>query len=173
MFIDVPILLVCLFADALWRWPVAGVEVRPGFILIFCLYQAFRSDARAILPLVPFFLIGGRAFFGMGFFPILISLGVVMSLAYKVRSQIYTEAYLTQGAWVFLFVAIFHILLSLLSVEIHAPRMLPMLAFSALGNALFSALVAIPVFVFWDRFFDRMGRRRGGFRSATYYIHRP
>jgi len=173
MLIDVPILLGCFFADVLWRWPLAGIEVRPGFTILFCLYQTFRNDTRVILPLVPFFLIGGRAFFGMGFFPIMISLGIVMSLAYKVRSQIYTEAYLTQGAWVFLFVAIFHILLSLLSVEIHAPRMLPVLIFSALANALFSGLMAIPIFVFWDRLFDRMGRRRGGLRSATYYIHRP
>lgn len=173
MFIDVPILLVCFLADALWRWPVAGAEVRPGFLLIFCLYQAFRSDARAILPLVPVFLIVGRTFFGMGFFPIVISLGLVMSLAYKVRSQIYTEAYLTQGTWVFLLVAIFHVLLSVMSVEIHAPRMAPILAFSALANAIFSGLMAIPVFVFWDRFFDKLGRRRGGLRSAHYYIHRP
>lgn len=173
MLIDVFLLLACLFADALWRWPLAGAEVRPGFMLVFCLYQAFRSEKRKILPLVPVFLISGRAFFGMGFFPILLSLGIAMSLAYKVRSQIYTEAYLTQGAWVFLFVAVFHVLLSVFSVEIHEPQMLPVLIFSALANALFSALVAIPIFILWDRFFDRMGRRRGGLRSATYYIHRP
>jgi hypothetical protein len=170
--VDLISLLMIMIPDIIWKVTVHGIDVKFGLVPVYFIYLSFRNEFTKILPLFVLQLILLRPFMIFGFFPLSVALLTVLFIANRVRLKIYTEAYLTQGMWVFFLAILYHLILHLLAVNLYTALMMPTMVIEILANSLLAALSAVPLFLFLDRLHDALGGSRRGPKGNTFMIRR-
>jgi hypothetical protein len=104
----------------------------------------------------------------LSFVHIFLAEGAVLYLLYRVRAQIYTEAYLTMSVWAFLFILLEQFLLHFIGSPDPLRTLVPLSVPLILGGFL-SAGLSVPLFMLLDGLSDRWGMRMdagSGFRKG-------
>lgn len=146
------LITLCLIPDVAMHFSVMSIELKTHFAWMFLFFLSFRKSFRYILTLILYTSVVIRPFTGLGFFQIFLSCLIIFGAAYRLRSEIYTESYLVQAFWVFIFRFLHDIFLGYLDLGHVNLLLIPEVFLRSLWLAPF----AIPFFMFLDYLFDRL-----------------
>lgn len=154
------LLLLFLGADVAGDLRVGGIVVRTHLVNVYLTYLVFRKPFVDVFAGVAFYAIMVKPFTGLSFLHVFLAVSAMLYCLFRVREQIYTESYLTMALWTFLFTLAEQCFLHLIS----SPQpftSFPALTLPLLSGSLFSAMLALPLFMALDRLNDRLGMTDG------------
>lgn len=144
------IITLCLIPDVAMHFSVMSIEFKTYFAWMFLFFLSFRKSFRYILILLIYYSIVINPFTGMEFFQVFLSCLIVFGGAYRLRSEIYTESYMVQAFWVFIFRFLHEIFLGYLDYGSINILFVPEVFLRSLWFAPF----AIPFFMALDYLYD-------------------
>lgn len=151
------ILLVFFVIDVSFRIVLGSVILKSQLCTLLLFYMIFRKPFRFCLVLLVLYCFVVRPFSGLGIGQVFLAYLIVLSVFFKIRTQIFTESYLVQSFWIFGMLVLHEILLAVFDYHsfhvIGAGNVLASFMFSSF----FSAFFVIPLFYFLDVIFDRFG----------------
>jgi hypothetical protein len=154
MILKALILCFCLTIDVTLPFYSNIFHFRPEFSTLFLLYLALRCPFAETIFMLLIFIILGHPFTGLSYMSIFTAYIIMLFLVYRVRGNIFAEAYLTYAVWVFIFLWTLKILMG---VGLYGHNVLPALSDGVVEHALnsfFMATMTVPFFMTLDWFFD-------------------
>jgi hypothetical protein len=148
------ILCFCLLIDVTLHFFVNGFHFRPELSTLFLLYLALRRPFAETILMLLIFIILGHPFTGLSYMSTFTAYIIMLFLVYRMRGNIFAEAYLTYAVWVFIFSWILKLLMG---IGLYGQNILTALSDGVVEHALNSLLMAtmtVPFFMMLDRIFD-------------------
>lgn len=146
------IITLCLIPDVAMHFSVMSIEFKTHFAWMFLFFLSFRKSFRYLLILIFYYSVVINPFTGMEFFQVFFSSLILFGAAYRLRSEIYTESYLVQAFWVFIFRFLHEVFLGFLDLGKVNLLLIPEVFLRSLWFAPF----AIPFFLLLDYLFDML-----------------
>lgn len=155
MFLKSLVLSFCLMIDITFHVYITGLHLRPQLSTLFLLYLGFRRPFAEMIVMLLVFIILCHPFTGLSYMSIFTAYAILLFLVYRVRGNIYAEAYLTHAVWVFVFAWILQLLMG---IGLYGRNVFAALSDGVAEHALNSTLMAlltVPFFMTLDGIFDR------------------
>jgi len=148
------ILCFCLIIDVTLPFYANGFYFRPDLSTLFLLYLALRCPFVETILMLLIFIILGHPFTGLSYMSIFTAYLIMLFLVYRVRGNMFAEAYLTYAVWVFIFS---WTLKFLMGIGLYGRHVLTASSNGVVEHSLNSLLMAtmtVPFFMTLDRIFD-------------------
>lgn len=159
MFLNTIILMLCLLIDTTTRLSVGSLILRLHLATLFLLFLGFRRPFYEVMLMLVVFVVLSHPFTGAGFANVFFSYGLVLFLTYRLRSKTYTEAYLTLAFWTLLITQGLDVVMQFGVFGRSAITTWLGRFPERLCNGFILALLTVPLFILWDRLYDRRTHR--------------
>lgn len=156
------ILCFCLITDVTLPFYANGFYFRPELSTLFLLYLALRRPFAETILMLLIFIILGHPFTGLSYMSVFMAYVIMLFLVYRVRDNIFAEAYLTHAVWVFIFAWILKLLMGISLYGRHALTALSDGIGEHALNSLLMAVLTVPFFMALDQIFDGRGESSRG-----------
>lgn len=148
------IITLTLIPDVCMNFFIGSIELKPHLASLILLFTAFRKPFRYFIILLFYYSFLITPFTGLGFVQIFFSYLCVFGIAYRLRSEIYTESYLVQAVWASLFGFLHQVFLCILDLKTWHSFLLIENILELVLQSIWMAIFAIPIFIALDDVYE-------------------